>query len=47
MTAAETISARNYAFFHAYAKKEVEMKCYDCEKWTYVGKTCKGACVKK
>jgi len=46
MTAAETskISARNWAFFQAYARKEAEMKCYDCPKFTYYGKTCKGKC---
>ena len=47
MTAAET-SARNYAFFQAFAKNEVEAKCYTCEKFTYYGKTCKeGECGKE
>ena len=46
MTAAET-SARNYAFYKAFAKGEVEAKCYDCEKFSYYGKTCKGECVKE
>ena len=47
MTAAETISERNYAFFQAYSKKEVEMKCYDCKKFGFYGKTCRGVCVKE
>lgn len=49
MTAAETskISARNYRFFEAYAKQEAEMKCYECEKFTFYGKTCKGKCDKE
>ena len=46
MTAAKT-SARNYAFFKAYVKKEAESKCYSCDKWTLYGKTCKaGDCDK-
>ena len=50
MTAAETsnISARNWRFFQAYAKNEVEMKCYDCPKFTASGKICKeGECIKE
>ena len=47
MTAAET-SARNYAFFQAFAKEEVEAKCYTCKKFTDHGKTCKeGECGKE
>ena len=43
MTASET-SARNYAYFKAFAKQEVEAKCYTCDKWTLNGKTCIGEC---
>lgn len=38
------ISNRNNAYIEARFKGEVESKCYDCAKWTYHGKTCKGKC---
>lgn len=39
-------NARNYRFFRDFARDLVEAKCYDCEKFTYYGKTCKGKCDK-
>ena len=46
MTAAE-VSARNWQYFKGRARKEVEIKCYTCEKFTILGKTCNGECVKE
>lgn len=50
MTATQTtsrISARNWRFFEQYAKNKVDMKCYECPKFTFDGKTCKGVCDKE
>ena len=46
MTAAQT-SDRNYLIFKQYSRKEIDAKCFDCEKLTYYGKTCNGHCIKE
>lgn len=40
------INDRNNAYIESRIKNEVEPKCYDCPKWTILGKTCNGVCIK-
>lgn len=40
----EKTNARNAK--RDYSKRKVEGKCFDCEKLTFYGKTCKGVCDK-
>jgi len=47
MTSADTISERNWQYYKARARNEVDEKCFDCEKFTIYGKTCRGVCTKK
>ena len=43
----EQINERNFVFFEQWTKRQVDGKCYDCEKWTIYGKTCNNECIKE
>lgn len=47
MTATAQLADKNYRLFRSFSRKEIERKCFDCEKLTYYGRICNGVCTKE